>query len=207
MEVWRGDLLFALADEDYVDGEGFSCGLEGVKGGQDSGLRAFGVGGSATDDHLAQAGLVDEPRFERRRGPLCWIELLDVIHEVDREPGGSADIDGGEDPRLARRWDDFNVLETCIVSELRHILRALRIVAILGGDRRQCNPILKNLYRGIVLRGDLRDDSSLIGVIGGEGLAVGGCEYSRSGDCSLDEFTTAYTVDVLILRIHAGSLK
>src|SRR4051812_36070413 len=82
-EVGRADLLFALADEHEVHWELLPRGLEGMQGGEESGLRALGIRGPASNDDLPEAGLVHEPSLERWRAPLGGVELLDVIHEID----------------------------------------------------------------------------------------------------------------------------
>ena len=62
-------------------------------------------------DHLAEAGLVDERRLERRRGPLGGIELLDVVHEIEADGARRAGVERGEDAGLAVGGNLFDLLE------------------------------------------------------------------------------------------------
>jgi len=51
-----------------------------VQRGEERRLRTFLIDGAAADDRLADARLVDDPRFEGRRGSLGGIELFDVVY-------------------------------------------------------------------------------------------------------------------------------
>ncbi len=83
-EVRRADLLFALGDEHEVDGQLPARAAERVERGEERRLGALLVHRAAPDDDLAEAGLVDDRGLEGRRGPLGRIDLLDVVHEVER---------------------------------------------------------------------------------------------------------------------------
>ena len=141
LEVRRADFLLALADEHEVDRQLLFGGLERVQRGEAGHLRALGVGGAAADHDLADAGTIDDASFERRRAPLLRVVLLHVVHEVDRQRGGRAVVERGEDAGLARGRDDVDAREPGVAGELRHVLGALRIVEVLGGDGRQRDPV------------------------------------------------------------------
>jgi len=49
------------------------------------------------------------------------------------------------------------MVEARIAGELRHVLGALRVIAVLGRDGRERDPVLQHLDRRVVLRGDLGD--------------------------------------------------
>ena len=72
-----------------------------VQRGEQRRLRPLLVDRAAADHHLADAGLVDDARLERRRAPLGRIELLDVVHEVEADGLRRAGIERGEHARLA----------------------------------------------------------------------------------------------------------
>ena len=85
------------------------------------------------------------------------VVLLDVVHEVQRQRRRGAGVERGEDAWLARRLNHVHASEPRVARELRHVLGALRIVQILGGDRRQRDPLAQHLHRRLVLPRDLRD--------------------------------------------------
>src|SRR5437764_1358613 len=80
------------------------------------------------------AGLVDQARLERRRGPLRRVELLDVVHEVEADGLLRPGIERGEDARLAVGAEDGRLLEAGLARQLGHVLGAGGVVAVLRGD-------------------------------------------------------------------------
>src|SRR3546814_20455299 len=60
----------------------------------------------------SHARLVDQLRLQWRRTPLGWIELLDVVHQVQPDRLGGAGIEGGDHPRFAVGWQNIDLLET-----------------------------------------------------------------------------------------------
>ena len=108
------------------------------------------------------AGTIDDPSLEWRRAPLLRVVLLHVVHEVDRQSGGGAVVERGEDPRLALGGDDLHLREPGIAGELRHVFGAFRVVEVLGRDGRQRDPLAQPLHSGVVLAGDLGDHRCLI---------------------------------------------
>ena len=71
-----------------------------------------------SDDHLADARLVDDARLERRRGPLGRVELLDVVHEVQADRLRRAGVERREHARLAVGLDHGGLLESGVPGEL-----------------------------------------------------------------------------------------
>src|SRR5262249_1862424 len=126
-KVRRAAFLFAFADEDEIHRELLICRLERVQCGETGDLRSLLVRGAASDDHLADAALVDEARLERRRAPLGGIELLDVVHEIEADRVPRARAADGEDPRLAFRLDDVGPPDACIAKPPLPVLAALRL--------------------------------------------------------------------------------
>ena len=59
-EVRRADLLLALGHQHEVDRQLPAGAVDGVERGEERGLRALLVHRAAADQHLAQAGLVDD---------------------------------------------------------------------------------------------------------------------------------------------------
>src|SRR5579872_137788 len=105
-----------------------------MKSAEEGRFRALLVHSAATDADPAQPFLVHNPPFERWRRPLRRVKLFHVVHKIDAEGGGRTGIKDAEDPRLARRWQNLDVRESGIASELRHVVRPLWIVAVLGCD-------------------------------------------------------------------------
>ena len=190
-EVGRGDLLLALADEDDVDRKLLARRLEGVERRQQRGLRPLGVGGAATDDHLAEAGLVHQPSLEWRRAPLGRIVLLHVVHEIDREPSLGSGVERGEYARLARGGNQVHLLEAGLPRELCHVLGALGIVPVLGGDRRERDPVLQHLDRHVVAPGDRGDHGGLVRLLEGLSGPVADRECGRADCGALQEGAAA----------------
>ena len=133
--------------------------------GQKRCFRSFLIHRPATDDHFAQARLFHEPRFERRRRPFAGVELFYVVHKVNADRLRPTRIHGSKDAGLAVRADDVGALEARVARQLRHILRAGGIITILGGNRRQCDPIAQPLEGFIMTFGDLTAD--VCEVVGG----------------------------------------
>src|SRR5437588_2692970 len=117
--------------------------MEGAEKGR---FRTLLVYSAAPDASPAQPFLVHDPPFERWRRPLRRVKLFHVVHKIDADGGCRACIQSAEDPRLAGCWHNFDVRESCIARELCHIVRALRIVAVLGRDRGQSDPVLQPLH-------------------------------------------------------------
>ena len=157
-DMRRADLLFAFGDQHQVHRHLLAGAADRVQRGEERRLRALLVDRAAADDHLAEAGLVDELRFERRRRPFGGVELLHVVHEVEADGLRRAGIERREHAGLAVGVDDLDLLESGIARELRHVLGAFARIAVLGGDRRQRDPVLQPLDRFVVALGDLALD-------------------------------------------------
>ena len=136
-----------------------------MQGGEERRLGAFLIDRAAADDNLAEARLVDQLGFERRRRPLGRIELFDVVHEVEADGLLRASIERGEDAGLAFGLDHRGLLETGVARELGHVLRAFFRVAVFRGDRRQRDPVLQALERFVVALDDFGIDRLAIGGI------------------------------------------
>ena len=167
-KVRRADLLFAFADQHEVYRQLYFRLFESAQCAEERSLGTFLVHRAATDADLAQTLLVDDLAFQRRRRPLGRIELLHVVHEVNADRRGRARIDDSEDAGLAGGRDDFDIGESSLASQLRHVLRTLRIVAVFGGDGRQRDPLLQVLDVFVVHLGDLGQDGLHVGISGGE---------------------------------------
>src|SRR5439155_25502049 len=89
-------------------------------------------------------------------------------------------IEDREHARLAVGVDDRCLLKSGVARELRHHFGAGGIVAILGGDRRQRDPILQSLHRFVVTLGDFGAD---IVAISGEQIR-GNEEEESDGGCN-----------------------
>jgi hypothetical protein len=126
--------------------------------GEQGRLRALGVRGAAPDHHRPHAGSLDQPSLERRDRPLLWVELLDVVHEVDAKRRVRARIERGEHAGFARRRNDLDALESGLARQSGHVLRALGVIQVLRGDRRQRDPLTQHPHRCIVPGRNLRDD-------------------------------------------------
>src|SRR5215469_3516284 len=96
----RADLLLAFGDKDEIDGQFLARAADGVKRGDQGGLRTFLIDRAAAHDDFSEAWLVEQGRFERRRRPLGGVGLLDVVHEIEAESFGSARVEGGKDAGL-----------------------------------------------------------------------------------------------------------
>src|SRR5205814_373839 len=145
----------------------------------------------------AQAFLLDQASFKRRRGPLRGIELLDVIHEVNADGSGCTGIKSAKDPGLARCGHNFDRGKSRVTSELRHVLRTLRIIAALGGDRGESDPVLQPLDVFVVQLRYLAQHRLEVRIICSEGKL----RQSSEGACSkrsLDEFST---INRIVVRI------
>ena len=111
---------------------------------------------------LPSGGFVHDSRFGRRRRPLRRIELLHVVHEIEPDRFRRAGIERREHARLAVGVDYRRLLKSRIARELRHVLRAFGISAILGSDRNLRNPILQPLHCFIVTLRDFGFDVRMI---------------------------------------------
>ena len=160
-----------------------------MKSAEEGRFRTFLVHRAATDADLAQPFLVDDPPFKRRRRPLRRVKLFHVIHEIDADRGGGTSIEKAEDSRLARGRNDLDVRESGIASELRHILGTLRIVAVLGRDRGQSDPVLQPLHILVMHLWYLAQHRLDIGIVGGES---GDWQSGEGGSskCALNEIST-----------------
>src|SRR3546814_1609109 len=83
-DVRRTDLLLALRDQHQVHRHRLPGIAYRMQRGEERGFRPFLVDRAAPDHDLAESGPVDDLRFERRRAPPGYIELLHVVHYVDR---------------------------------------------------------------------------------------------------------------------------
>ena len=113
-------------------------------------FRSFLIHGTAADDHLAQSRFIHQRRISRRRCPLRWIELLDVIHEIKTNRFRRPCIELSKDARFAIGINDGRLLEACILRQLCHVIRALWVPPILRCDRDLMDPILQPFYRSIM---------------------------------------------------------
>src|SRR2546422_8100806 len=100
-DVRRADLFLSLGHHHQVHRHFSPGAANGMQRRQKRRFWPFLVDRAATDDHLAEAWPVDEPRLERRRRPLGWIELLHVIHEVEPDSLCRAGIQRRKDTGLA----------------------------------------------------------------------------------------------------------
>ena len=173
-------------------------------------LRSLGVGRAAPDHDLADARLIDESRIQRRRTPLRGIVLLHVVHHVDRQPRWRTGIERREHARLAGGRHQLHVLEPGVARQLRHVLGPLRIIAILGGNRRERDPVLEHLHRGVVLRRDLGDHRVLLREFERQRpVATNGekCGAGRRGRDKIAAVDLAGldAIGIHVLRIHTTS--
>ena len=75
-------------------------------------------------------------------------------------------------PGLPSVVDDLDLLEAGVARQLRHVLGAVAGVEVLGGDRRQRDPVLQPLDGCIVLRDYLLPDRIETGRRGERGSAA-----------------------------------
>ena len=136
-------------------------------------FRSFLVHRAASNHHFAQRRFVHDSRFSRRRRPFRGVELFHVVHEIQPNRFRRACIERREHARLAIRVNHRRLLKSRVARELRHVLRALRISAILRRDRHLADPILQPLHRLIMPFADLGFDfNEIVGWVGG-----GSAEY------------------------------
>ena len=164
-------------------------GFERAQRAEERSLGTFLVHRTASHADLAQTFLVDDLAFERRRRPLRRIELLHVVHEVNADRRGRAGVDDSEDAGLAGGGHDLDVGESSLASQLRHVLRTLRIVAVLGRDRRQRDPFLQVLDVFVMHLRNLAQYRLHVGIVGGESRDWQ-CGEGGSCQCALDELST-----------------
>ncbi len=91
--------------------------------------------------------------------------MFHVVHEVDAYPCGRAGVEETKDTRLAGGGNDFDVGESGIASELRHVLGALGKIAVFSGDGWQSDPLLEAFHVFVVELGDLAEDGLEIGIV------------------------------------------
>ncbi len=168
-----------------------------MKGTEEGCFRTLLVHSAATDANPAQPFLVHDPRFERWRRPFWRVKLFHVVHKIDADGGCRTCIQSAEDPRLARCWHNFNVRESCIASELCHIVRALRIVAVLGRDRGQSDPVLQPLHVLVMHRRYLAQHRLEVRIVRGESRDWQGGK-GGSSKCAVDELST---IERVIARV------
>src|SRR2546426_9163147 len=162
-EVRRADLLLALSDEHEVH-RGLAAGpADGVEGAKERGFRPFLVHRAAADQHLAQTGPVDERGLPGRRGPLCGIRLLHVVHEVEPQCAGSPGVERGEDAGLTVGGQLRDLTEPRLPQHPHRELAALVQAPVLGGDRWLPDPLLQTLDAFVVPLRDLREHGGQVG--------------------------------------------
>jgi hypothetical protein len=177
--------------------------LEGHERAQEGILRSFLVHRAASHAHRPQPGLLHQARFQRRRTPFRRHELLHVVHEVNGQGGLRAHIHAAEHAGLARRRYQLHIGESGLLGQLRHVLGALRIVAVLRGNRRQRDPLLQALQVLIVHFRHLRQHRRLVRILrSGRGQRGRGGQY-RAGHGALYEIAPAQTIDC----VRHGSLS
>ena len=93
-----------------------------------------------------------------------WIELFHIVHEIEPDRFRRTGVERREHAGLAICLDYRRVLKSRIARELRHVLRALRISAVLGRDRNLRNPILQPLHRLVVAFRDFGFDVGVFSV-------------------------------------------
>ena len=94
-------------------------------------------------------------------------------------------------PGFAGGGNNFDVGESGVASELRHVFGALRKIAIFGGDGWQSDPVLKALHVFVVELGDLAEDGLEIGIVrGGSECRNRQRIDGDSGKSAADEFAT-----------------
>ena len=125
-------------------------------------LRSFLIHRAASDNRFSKRRLVDDSRFGRRRRPFRRIELFHVVHEIKADRFRRAGIESCEHAWLAIGIDHCRLLKSGIARQLRHVIRAFRISAVLRRNRHLRNPILQPLHRLIM---PLCDFSLDVGVI------------------------------------------
>lgn len=113
--------------------------------GEQSGLRPLRVGRAAPDADFSNARSLNDLCLERWRAPLGGVVvLLHVVHEIHTKRCCSSGIVHSKHTRFAGGRHHVDTLKPCIPGERRHVLGAVRIIAIFGGDRWQCDPVLQH---------------------------------------------------------------
>ena len=162
--VRRTDFLFAFGDQHQVHRHLLAGAANRMQRGEERRFRSFLIHRAATDDHFAQRRFVDDSRFGRRRRPFRRIELFHVVHEIEADRFRRAGVERREHARLAVGVDHRRLLKSRIARELRHVLGAFGIAAILGRDRHLRDPILQPLHRFIVALRDFGFDVGMFSV-------------------------------------------
>ena len=90
-------------------------------------------------------GLSTSAAAEGRRRPLGGVDLLHVVHEVERRRCAARPRPGWRRRSGARRWAPADALEAGVARQLHHQLAALGHAAVLGGDRGLLHPLLQAL--------------------------------------------------------------
>ena len=168
----------AFAHQHQVHGELAARGLESHERGEERVLGSLLVDRAAPHAHGAEPLLLYQPPLERRGAPLLGHELLDVVHEIDADRGACAGVDRSEHAGLARSRHDLHPGEAGLARQLRHVLRPLRVVAVLGRDRGQRDPVLQALDVGGV---HLRDPGEHRCLVRAPGSARAGRQRSERG--------------------------
>src|ERR1700687_6458802 len=184
------DFFFALGDENEIYGELAPCAANGVKRGEESGFGTFLVGGAASDDYFAEAGLVDERGIPGRRGPFGGIGLLDVVHEVEADRFGSAGVQSGEDAGLAIGGDFGDLSEAGFAQHLHGEFATFVHAAIFSGDGRLTDPGLQALEGYVVALCDFGEDGVEVGGGGCTARPARDSESCGGGGGTLQESST-----------------
>src|SRR5579864_584041 len=116
-KVGRTNLFFTFTNQNQIYRQLFPRCLEGVKSAEESRFGTLLVHCATTDANPAQAFLVHDPSFERRRRPLGGVKLFYVVHEINADGGSCTSIQRAEDSRLARCGHNFNIRKSRIASE------------------------------------------------------------------------------------------
>jgi hypothetical protein len=158
LEVRRADLLFALRHQHDVHRDLGAGAADGVQRGQERGLRPLLVDRAAAHHHLAEARLVDQRRFEGRRGPFA-VGLLHVVHEVQADGARRARVQRGEYAGVAVGGHPRRGLEAGLAGQADHRVAALLHPAVLGRDGGLLDPVAQALEAFVVALLDLGRDA------------------------------------------------
>ena len=172
-KVRRTDFFFTLGNKHQIDGQLPAGAANGVHRGQEGSLRTLLVDRPTPDHALAQARLIDNGRVEGRRRPFRWIDLLDVIHEVDPEGARGAGVERGENAGLAIGGDFRRSLEAGLAQHAHGQVAAFVHAAVLGGNRRLANPRLQALHRFVMALLDFLLNGRKIGIGAGRERFLG----------------------------------
>ena len=166
-ELWnvrRTDFFFAFGHHHQVHRHLFPRASDRMQRSKERRFRSFLIHRAAPDDHLAQRRFVHDSRFRRRRRPFRRIELFHVVHEIKPDCFRCARIERREYARFSVGVDHRRLLKSRIARQLRHVLRAFRISAILRRDRHLPDPILQPLHRLIMALRNFGFDCSKVSI-------------------------------------------